>query len=55
MTNALFQGWTENQMKAEFAKATAELAGLTQRRNDAAHRQAKAAAMIFAYKHAIGI
>lgn len=55
MTNALFQGWTENQMKAEFARATAELEGRAPRRNDAAHRKTRAAAMIFAYEHAIGI
>lgn len=55
MRHTLFQGWTENQMKAEFARATAELAGLTQRKKDAAHRQAKAAAMMYAYKHATNV
>lgn len=48
MTNALFQGWTEKQMRAEFAKANAELSGLNNQRNDATRRKAKFSAMISA-------
>jgi|GEM_PF-4877106 len=33
MTNSLFQGWTENQLKAAFQLANAELAAREQRLN----------------------
>ena len=46
MAKTLFQGWTEHQVKTEFSKATAELSGLMLRKNDAALRKARAAAMI---------
>lgn len=46
MKHTLFKGWTENQLKAEFAKAHAEVAGLEQPKRDAFQRRRKAAALL---------
>jgi len=50
MKTAIIQGWTGEKIRAEFAKANAELANLTNRRNDAAIRRCRAAALMQAYQ-----